>query len=105
MIWLARACSGWLQSQLAVSQVAASLNLKAVIDPLEEMQRAAVLVAKDGLVSILSLVMGVAGATGSNSAVLIAALAGRLAGDGSMALGEWLSVQSSRELYEHRIKI
>jgi VIT1/CCC1 family predicted Fe2+/Mn2+ transporter len=67
--------------------------------------RAAVLGANDGLVSILSLVMGVAGATDSNSAVLIAALAGLLAGAGSMALGEWLSVQSSRELYENQIKI
>jgi VIT1/CCC1 family predicted Fe2+/Mn2+ transporter len=67
--------------------------------------RAAVLGANDGLVSILSLTMGVAGATSSNSAVLIAGLAGLLAGAGSMALGEWLSVQSSRELYAHQIKI
>jgi predicted membrane protein (TIGR00267 family) len=67
--------------------------------------RAAVLGANDGLVSILSLVMGVAGATNSNTDVLIAGMAGLLAGAGSMALGEWLSVQSSRELYEHQIKI
>ncbi len=67
--------------------------------------RAAVLGANDGLVSILSLVMGVAGATSDNSAVLIAGLAGLLAGAGSMALGEWLSVQSSRELYENQIQI
>lgn len=67
--------------------------------------RAAVLGANDGLVSILSLVMGVAGATNNNSDVLIAGLAGLLAGAGSMALGEWLSVQSSRELYENQIKI
>lgn len=67
--------------------------------------RAAVLGANDGLVSILSLVMGVAGATNSNHDVLIAGLAGLLAGAGSMALGEWLSVQSSRELYERQIKI
>jgi vacuolar iron transporter family protein len=67
--------------------------------------RAAVLGANDGLVSILSLTMGVAGATNSNTDVLIAGLAGLLAGAGSMALGEWLSVQSSRELYEHQIKI
>ncbi len=67
--------------------------------------RAAVLGANDGLVSILSLTMGVAGATSSNTSVLIAGLAGVLAGAGSMALGEWLSVQSSRELYEHQIKI
>ncbi len=67
--------------------------------------RAAVLGANDGLVSILSLTMGVAGATSSNTAVLIAGLAGVLAGAGSMALGEWLSVQSSRELYTRQIKI
>jgi predicted membrane protein (TIGR00267 family) len=64
-----------------------------------------VLGANDGLVSILSLVMGVAGATNSNQNVLIAGLAGLLAGAGSMALGEWLSVQSSRELYENQLKI
>lgn len=67
--------------------------------------RAAVLGANDGLVSILSLVMGVAGANLSSNEVLIAGLAGLLAGAGSMALGEWLSVQSSRELYAHQIKI
>lgn len=67
--------------------------------------RAAVLGANDGLVSILSLVMGVAGAESSNSAILIAGLAGLLAGASSMALGEWLSVQSSRELYMHQIGI
>src|ERR1043165_536430 len=67
--------------------------------------RAAVLGANDGLVSILSLTMGVAGATNSRPAILVAGLAGVLAGAGSMALGEWLSVQSSRELYEHQIKI
>src|SRR6266511_3297171 len=67
--------------------------------------RAAVLGANDGLVSVLSLTMGVAGATNSRPAILIAGLAGVLAGAGSMALGEWLSVQSSRELYEHQIKI
>lgn len=67
--------------------------------------RASVLGANDGLVSILSLTMGVAGATNSRPDILIAGLAGVLAGAGSMALGEWLSVQSSRELYEHQIKI
>lgn len=60
--------------------------------------RAAVLGANDGLVSNMSLVMGVAGATDGGGGVLIAGLAGLLAGGFSMALGEWLSVQSSREL-------
>lgn len=66
--------------------------------------RAAVLGANDGLVSNLSLVMGVAGAAMNERAVLIAGLAGLLAGAGSMALGEWLSVQSSRELYRHQLE-
>ena len=67
--------------------------------------RAAVLGANDGLVSNLSLVMGVAGAEMNNTAILITGLAGLLAGAISMALGEWLSVQSSRELYKHQIGI
>jgi VIT1/CCC1 family predicted Fe2+/Mn2+ transporter len=67
--------------------------------------RAAVLGANDGLVSNLSLVMGVAGAELNNSAILITGLAGLMAGAISMALGEWLSVQSSRELYKHQIGI
>jgi len=66
--------------------------------------RAAVMGANDGLVSNLSLVMGVAGATLAGSGVLIAGVAGLLAGSISMALGEWLSVQSSRELYENQLK-
>ncbi|MFQ5967125.1 MAG: VIT1/CCC1 transporter family protein [Acidimicrobiia bacterium] len=65
--------------------------------------RAAVLGANDGLVSNLSLVMGVAGATASRTAILIAGLAGLLAGSISMALGEWISVKSSRELYEQKL--
>jgi VIT1/CCC1 family predicted Fe2+/Mn2+ transporter len=67
--------------------------------------RAAVLGANDGLVSNLSLVMGVAGAALSGKTILITGLAGLLAGAASMALGEWLSVQSSRELYKHQIDI
>jgi len=67
--------------------------------------RAAVLGANDGLVSNLSLVMGVAGASLDNRAILITGMAGLLAGAISMALGEWLSVQSSRELYAHQIEI
>lgn len=67
--------------------------------------RAAVLGANDGLVSNLSLVMGVAGASVSTGGILITGLAGLIAGAGSMALGEWLSVQSSRELYQHQLEI
>ena len=67
--------------------------------------RAAVLGASDGLTSNLSLVMGVAGATLTGHAVLIAGVAGLLAGAFSMAIGEWVSVQSARELNLHQIAI
>jgi VIT1/CCC1 family predicted Fe2+/Mn2+ transporter len=67
--------------------------------------RAAVLGANDGLVSNLSLVMGVAGASMSERAILVTGLAGLLAGACSMAMGEWVSVQSSRELYEKQVGV
>jgi len=67
--------------------------------------RAAVLGANDGLVSNLALVMGVAGADLSGQAILITGVAGLLAGAGSMALGEWVSVQSSRELFARQLEI
>jgi VIT1/CCC1 family predicted Fe2+/Mn2+ transporter len=67
--------------------------------------RAAVLGANDGLVSNLSLVMGVAGADLERTTILLTGVAGLLAGAISMALGEWLSVQSSRELYENQLAI
>ncbi|HUZ75026.1 MAG TPA: VIT1/CCC1 family protein [Stellaceae bacterium] len=67
--------------------------------------RAAVLGANDGLVSNLSLVMGVAGAELPGRAILITGLAGLLAGACSMAMGEWLSVNSARELAENQIAI
>ena len=67
--------------------------------------RAAVLGGNDGLVSNFSLVMGIAGATGGQSAVLLTGLAGLLAGALSMALGEWISVKSSQELYENQMQL
>jgi VIT1/CCC1 family predicted Fe2+/Mn2+ transporter len=67
--------------------------------------RAGVLGINDGLLSTLSLVMGVAGAALTNQQILITGLAGLLAGSISMALGEWLSVQNSRELYGHQLQI
>lgn len=67
--------------------------------------RAAVLGGNDGLVSNFSLVMGVAGATHGQEGVLLAGLAGLLAGALSMALGEWISVKSSQELYENQMEI
>jgi VIT1/CCC1 family predicted Fe2+/Mn2+ transporter len=60
--------------------------------------RAAVLGANDGLVSNFCLVMGVAGAGTPTRTILLAGVAGLVAGACSMALGEWLSVANAREL-------
>ena len=67
--------------------------------------RAAVLGGNDGLVSNFSLIMGIAGATAGQEGVLLAGLAGLLAGALSMALGEWISVKSSQELYENQMQL
>lgn len=67
--------------------------------------RAAVMGANDGLVSNMSLVMGVAGATQGGDGVLLAGTAGLLAGALSMSLGEWISVQSSKEMYERQMEL
>lgn len=67
--------------------------------------RAAVLGGNDGLVSNFSLIMGIAGATAGQEGVLLAGVAGLLAGALSMSLGEWISVKSSQELYENQMQI
>lgn len=67
--------------------------------------RAATFGINDGLVSNLALVMGIAGGTGDSQTVLLAGVAGLMAGAFSMASGEWVSVQSQRELYEREIEI
>jgi VIT1/CCC1 family predicted Fe2+/Mn2+ transporter len=67
--------------------------------------RAAVLGASDGLTSNLSLVMAVAGAEVAGRTILLTGFAGLLAGALSMSIGEWLSVQSARELYGHQLAI
>jgi VIT1/CCC1 family predicted Fe2+/Mn2+ transporter len=65
--------------------------------------RAAVFGVNDGLVSNLSLILGVAGAGASGPVILTSALAGLLAGSLSMASGEYVSVRSQREMYEYQI--
>lgn len=59
--------------------------------------RAGVLGANDGIVSTAALVIGVAGATSSHSAILIAGMVGLLAGAMSMAVGEYVSVSTQRD--------
>jgi VIT1/CCC1 family predicted Fe2+/Mn2+ transporter len=67
--------------------------------------RAAIFGVSDGLVSNLALVMGVAGAAVDNRFIVLAGIAGLLAGAFSMAAGEWVSMQSQRELFERQIDI
>ncbi|HYJ39502.1 MAG TPA: VIT1/CCC1 transporter family protein, partial [Steroidobacteraceae bacterium] len=67
--------------------------------------RAAVFGASDGLVSNAALVMGVAAASSDLHSVQIAGAAGLLAGALSMAAGEYVSVRSQREFYEHQMDL
>jgi VIT1/CCC1 family predicted Fe2+/Mn2+ transporter len=65
--------------------------------------RAAVFGINDGLVSNFSLVMGFAGADATAEYILLAGIAGLLAGSFSMAAGEYVSMSAQRELYEQQI--
>src|SRR6266508_1888701 len=67
--------------------------------------RAAIFGVNDGLVSNLSLVMGVTGGEASRSFILLAGLAGLLAGAFSMGAGEFISVTSQRELFERKVAL
>jgi VIT1/CCC1 family predicted Fe2+/Mn2+ transporter len=67
--------------------------------------RAGVFGVNDGLISNVSLVLGVAGAGAAQGYVLTAGVAGLLAGALSMAAGEYVSVRSQREMYEYQIAL
>jgi VIT1/CCC1 family predicted Fe2+/Mn2+ transporter len=67
--------------------------------------RAAVFGVNDGLVSNMSLVLGVAGAGAAGGYVLMAGAAGLLAGALSMASGEYVSVRSQREMYQYQMAL
>jgi VIT1/CCC1 family predicted Fe2+/Mn2+ transporter len=70
---------------------------------LNSILRPVVFGANDGLVSNLALVMGVAGANPEPSIIVLAGIAGLLAGAFSMGVGEYISVQSQRELLDYQI--
>jgi VIT1/CCC1 family predicted Fe2+/Mn2+ transporter len=67
--------------------------------------RASIFGINDGLVSNLSLVIGVAGAAPEGGTVLLVGVAGLLAGAFSMAAGEYISMRSQRELFERQIEM
>lgn len=58
--------------------------------------RASVMGANDGILSVAGIVIGVAGASSSNGAIFLAGIAGMLAGTISMAMGEYVSVNTQR---------
>lgn len=66
--------------------------------------RAAVLGVNDGLVSVLCIILAVAGAGAATHSVLLAGFAGLIAGAVSMAAGEWISIQSQVELFRGVLK-
>jgi VIT1/CCC1 family predicted Fe2+/Mn2+ transporter len=67
--------------------------------------RASVFGASDGLVSNVSLILGVAGATTTASFVRVAGIAGLIAGAVSMAAGEWVSMRAQQELFERELAV
>lgn len=67
--------------------------------------RAAIFGINDGVVSNLSLVMGVAGAAVEPRIIVLAGIAGLLAGAFSMAAGEYISMQSQRETFQRQIEL
>jgi len=67
--------------------------------------RASIFGVSDGLVSNASLIMGFAGAQTEGKFVLLAGVAGLLAGAFSMAAGEYVSMRAQRELFERQIEL
>lgn len=67
--------------------------------------RAAIFGVNDGLVSNLALIMGFTGANASNEVIVLAGIAGLLAGAFSMAAGEYISMRAQREVFERLIHL
>lgn len=67
--------------------------------------RAAVFGVNDGLISNMSLILGIAGASANQHFIILAGMAGLLAGACSMGAGEYVSVRSQREVFEYQIAI
>lgn len=67
--------------------------------------RAAVFGINDGLISNMSLILGIAGANANQHIIILTGIAGLIAGACSMAAGEYISVKSQREVFEYQIAI
>ena len=101
------------RGDLAVEDLPAAFAT-AVADPEERWHRggraggtlrAAVFGVNDGIVSNAGMILGVAGAVSDPSVVVLAGMAGMLAGGFSMAAGEYISVRTQREMLEHQIAL
>jgi vacuolar iron transporter family protein len=93
---------GWVESKLTAMQIEDAPRMPARHPERHRTEqsgwlRAAVLGANDGILSTASLVLGVAAAHGSRNNVLIAGIAGMVAGAMSMAAGEYVSVHSQAD--------
>ncbi len=84
------------ERQLPPASAAHETRVNSVLRPI-------VFGANDGLVSNLALVMGVAGATADTAFIVLAGIAGLIAGAFSMGVGEYISVQSQRELLDYQV--
>ena len=74
-------------------------------DPQSGILRASVFGVSDGLVSNLALVMGVHGGNGDPEVILLAGIAGLLAGAFSMGAGEYISMRTQREVLERELAL
>lgn len=90
-----------VEAGLAVDEHGHAETLRAMTGPVIGTNlRAAVLGANDGLASNFCLIMGMVGGGAAAATLVLAGVAGLVAGASSMALGEWLSVTNARELTE-----
>nr|WP_105782266.1 VIT family protein [Pediococcus inopinatus] len=67
--------------------------------------RASVMGANDGILSVAGIVIGVAGATTNSFSIFISGIAGMIAGTVSMAMGEYVSVNTQRDSQQHTVQL
>lgn len=67
--------------------------------------RASVMGANDGILSVAGIVIGVAGATTDSFSIFISGIAGMIAGTVSMAMGEYVSVNTQKDAQQHTVEI
>ncbi|KRL79537.1 membrane protein [Secundilactobacillus paracollinoides DSM 15502 = JCM 11969] len=80
-----------------------NLNKKRTLAQRINVMRAAVMGANDGILSVAGIVIGVAGATTNSFAIFISGISGMLAGTVSMAMGEYVSVNTTKDTQRRAI--